>query len=121
MSWLSRLQNTFRQDRIADDLNDEAQFHIEQRTAEYIAAGVPPEEARRRAAFRFGPAMRAQEEARDIRILPRLESVIADVRYGLRQMGRNKMLTGSAILSLGVATPNEIPSFRPSGFFSSSA
>ncbi len=103
MSWLSRFRNSFQSDRLADQLSEETQFHIEQRTAEYIASGLSPEDARRRATERFGPALRAQENTRDIRVLPRLESVIADVRYGLRQMGRNKLLTGSAIVSLGLA------------------
>ena len=54
MSWLTRLINAFRTDRLDSDLDDEAQYHIEQTTAELIRTGLMPEEAATRARELFG-------------------------------------------------------------------
>src|SRR2546429_4841535 len=43
--WL-RLQTLFRRERVAQRLDDEVQFHLEQQIAENIAAGMSREEAR---------------------------------------------------------------------------
>ncbi len=39
---------------VAADVEDELRFHLEQRMAEYIAKGMPAEEAERAARARFG-------------------------------------------------------------------
>jgi hypothetical protein len=45
MSWVSRIVNVFRSDRVDDDLDDELRFHLEQKTNALIAAGLTPEAA----------------------------------------------------------------------------
>jgi hypothetical protein len=51
--WL-RLQTLFRRNRIAQMLDDEIQFHLEQQIAENLAAGLSPQEARHAAMRTFG-------------------------------------------------------------------
>jgi hypothetical protein len=40
MSWLSRITNVFRSDRLDQDLDDEQRFHIEARADELEERGV---------------------------------------------------------------------------------
>ena len=47
MSWLSRLANIFRSDRLDRDLDAELRFHIEAGTEELIARGLTPADAAR--------------------------------------------------------------------------
>jgi hypothetical protein len=51
MRWYQRL---FRKARAERQLNKELRFHLEQQIADYVAAGMTPEEARRRARLEFG-------------------------------------------------------------------
>src|SRR6516162_7192948 len=62
--WL-RLQTLFHRRRIADELDDEIQFHLEQQVAENTAAGMSPEEARYTAMRAFGNPTVLKEETRD--------------------------------------------------------
>ncbi|MBC7925495.1 MAG: ABC transporter permease [Bryobacteraceae bacterium] len=103
MSWFTRFVNSFRSDQLAEELRDEAEFHLEQRSAALQLAGVEAAEARRRASLRFGGDLRKREESREVKMMAGLESMIADMRYGLRQMAQNKALTAAAIVSLGLA------------------
>ena len=59
---------------------DEMRFHLESRTADLIARGVPPRDARRRARLEFGnPVARAEDcrDARGLRFLDELERTLA--------------------------------------------
>src|SRR2546429_1507185 len=64
--WL-RLQTLFRRERVAQRLDDEVQFHLEQQIAENIAAGMSREEARCAAMRGFGNPTFLKEETRDTR------------------------------------------------------
>jgi hypothetical protein len=54
MSWLVRLVNVFRADRVSDEIDREMKFHLGERTDDLIADGVPEDAARREARRRFG-------------------------------------------------------------------
>jgi hypothetical protein len=58
MAWTRRLwlklQTLFRRQRVAQRLDDEMQFHLDEQLAENIAAGMSPEEARHAAVRTFG-------------------------------------------------------------------
>src|SRR5262245_20636165 len=103
MSWLSRLVNVVRPARVDRDLDEEIRFHLEARAAEFTKAGMRAEEARSRARRQFGNELALRESSRDIRLLPRFESVLRDVTFGLRLCRRHKMVTAAAILSLSLA------------------
>ena len=51
---------------VRDDVNDELRFHVDMRVAEYVARGMSENEARRRAADRFGNVDRARDSCVDI-------------------------------------------------------
>ena len=49
-----RLRSLFRRAQADQELDDELRDHLEQRTEEYVAKGMAPEEARRRARLELG-------------------------------------------------------------------
>ena len=102
MSWLSKIAAIARSRKLECDLDEELQFHIEQKTQENIAAGMPSEEARHAALRSFGGVEQKKEECRDADRLRWLEDVIQDLRYGLRQLRRNPGFTAVAVLTLAI-------------------
>src|SRR5271156_5487842 len=84
------------------DMHDELRFHLERQTAENIAAGLPPEEARRQAVLQLGALEGLKENCREQRRGFWLESFYADVRYGLRILRKNPGFTAVAILTLAL-------------------
>ncbi len=94
MSLWSRLRNTFRGDRLSDEIQEELRFHLDM-----DAAGrVDPREAR----LRLGNITRIAEETRAAGIIPWLESALQDARYGVRQLRRTPALTAAVVLSLTI-------------------
>jgi putative ABC transport system permease protein len=99
MRWYRRL---FRRARTERQLDAELRFHLEQQIADYIAAGMAPEEARRRARLEFGGLDQVKEECRDVGAARFVETLIQDLRYGLRQLRRNPGFTAVAVCTLAV-------------------
>jgi putative ABC transport system permease protein len=103
MSFLSRLINVFRSDCVDDDLQDELRFHLDSRIDDLVAGGLSRTEAEREAARRFGHVLRVRESSRDVKLLPWLESLVQDARFGMRLLRRDGSVTAAAVLSLGLA------------------
>jgi len=111
MSLISRLRNAIRPSRLDDEIDEELRFHVAARTEDLITEGLPPDEAAREARRRFGHALPLHEESRDIRLLPRLESLVQDVRFGARILAKHPVVTAAAVLSLGLAAGASIAAF----------
>ena len=103
MSWLSRFVRVIRSDRLNRDLDDEMRFHLDARTEEYTKAGLSIEDARAQARRQFGSPALLRDASRDIKLLPRLESILRDVSFATRLWRRNKLVTGAALVSLSLA------------------
>jgi len=99
MNWLHRL---FHKSRSEAQLDKELRFHIEEQIAGYITAGVSPEEARRRARLEFGGIERVKEEVRESRRAHFLETLVQDVRYGIRMLTKNPGFTLAAAITLAL-------------------
>src|SRR5712692_7866096 len=99
MHWLRRL---LRKEQAEKHLDAELHFHLEQQVADYIAAGITPEEARRRAHLEFGGLERVKEEVRDTRWETHLDNLFRDFRYALRDLGKNRRFSLIAIFALAL-------------------
>jgi len=103
MSLWSRIANAVRGERLNREIEEELQSHIE----EAIASGRDPREARRA----FGSVLRARE-ASSIRAAGWLESLLADVSFGWRQLRRNQVTSFAAVLSLALGIGSCVAAFR---------
>jgi putative ABC transport system permease protein len=84
------------------DIDEELRFHIEQRTAENIAAGMSPGEAQREARKRFGNVQSVREECSEVRRASFGEDVLKDIRFGMRVLVKNPLFTVVAVLTLAI-------------------
>lgn len=82
--------------------DEEMRFHLEMETQRHLDGGLPPDEARRRAAISFGGVDRHKEGVRDERGTRWLEDLGQDLRYAIRTLGRRPGFTSVAALTLAL-------------------
>ncbi|HEY3703617.1 MAG TPA: ABC transporter permease [Terracidiphilus sp.] len=99
----SVFRNLLDKRRVEAELDDEIRSYVEILTDEKIVAGCAPEEARRLALTESGGMEQVRQAVRDRRAGTAAESVIQDLRYGLRGFRRSKAFTVSAVLTLALA------------------
>src|SRR6185503_9615443 len=102
MGWFRRLRNTLPGSRVDETFDEEARFHLEQRTAELIDRGMPADEAERLAARRLGHLTLARDQVRDADTLPWLRDFGQDLRYGWRQLRGSPGFAATAIVALAI-------------------
>jgi predicted permease len=98
----SRLRALFRRDRLDDELAEEIGLHLELRRQALMDEGMDPREAEREARRQFGNVTRKREEAREMWGFPAFDTVVQDLRYGARLLGRSPIFTVVAVLSLAI-------------------
>src|SRR5260370_26653987 len=99
---LLRPRSLFRRKNVEAELDDELRFHFENQVSKLVQSGLAPAEAQRRARLEFGGMEQLKEEHRDARGVNFIETLLQDVRYGLRILGRTPVITSVAILSLAL-------------------
>jgi putative ABC transport system permease protein len=98
--WL-KLRSLGQRRAVKREIDEELRFHLEQRTAENIAAGMAPEAAAREARKRFGNMQSVREECRDARGASFGETVLQDFRFGARILRKHPL--GNAVIVLTIA------------------
>lgn len=102
--FLARLRALARGHEIDRDFADELQMHLDMLTADNIAKGMTPAEARRQAAIRMGAMSSLQSQHRDARGFRPLEEIGQDVRFATRLTMKERWLSAAIIgvLALGI-------------------
>ncbi|HMD76491.1 MAG TPA: permease prefix domain 1-containing protein, partial [Terracidiphilus sp.] len=85
-----------------DDFAAELESHVALHTDDGIRAGLSPEEARRQAFICLGGAEQTRQAYRERRGLPWLETLLRDLAYSLRTLGKHRGATAIAVLSIGL-------------------
>jgi predicted permease len=97
--------------RTADaELDDELRFHVEMRVADYIARGLPPNEARRHALERLGDLESVRDACmhidrsreRRMNVIETVATVRSDIVFALRTFRRQTLTAAIAVLCLAL-------------------
>jgi predicted permease len=102
MGWFSRWRSRWSGDRKNDELNEELEFHLAMREQWNVEHGLQGESARRDARLRFGNPTAWRERLREIDWIVLPQSVLQDVKYGLRTIRRNARFTAVAVIALAI-------------------
>jgi len=98
----SLLRFLFRRQTYERELTAELRYHYERQVEQNMARGMARAEAEREAAILIGGKEPLKDDCRDARLGRLLESLMQDVRYGLRVLVKNPGFSLAAIVTLAL-------------------
>jgi predicted permease len=99
-----RVRALLRRGAVEAELDDEMHFHVEHLRDKYVASGLSPEAALRRARLEFGGVEQVKEECRQARGVALVETTVQDMRYGIRTLTHAPVFAITAIGTLALST-----------------
>ncbi|HEY2468032.1 MAG TPA: ABC transporter permease [Terracidiphilus sp.] len=110
MHWL---KDRFSRRRRYNELSESIREHLDEKIADLMDRGMTQEQAEQAARRQFGNVTRIEERSREVWQWPTLESILADLRYTLRQLRRAPgfAVTAIIVLALGIGASVAIFAF----------
>lgn len=92
----------FRRRRIYEDMQEEIRAHLDEQVDALMAEGMTRTDAEAAARRRFGNVTRIEEKGREAWMMPKLERLLADLRFALRRLKSSPGFSLTAVLTLAM-------------------
>jgi hypothetical protein len=102
MSLFRRISNLFWRSKMDREIDAEIRSHLQMRTEDNIASGMPPDQTRRDALLRFGNPTLTKERVAASDAALTLETIDMDVRYAFRRLAKSPGFAVTVILTLAL-------------------
>lgn len=99
MRWFAQF---FSRRRRYEDISISIHEHIEERTEELIADGISRKQAEHTARREFGNVSLLEERSRDVWHWPAFESILADLKFAFRRLGKSPGFATTVLLTLAI-------------------